>query len=66
MPRASMGWDVLPTRTVDAVMLLGSIVRGTVVRGIAKGVWEVFLEENDVTRKAKEMLKTLADTAKDI
>lgn len=61
-----MGWDVLPTRTADAVMLLGSIVRGTVVRGIAKGVWEVFLEENDVTRKAKEMLKTLADTAKDI
>lgn len=35
-----MGWDVLPTRNADAVMLLGSIVRGTVVGEIeiAKGV----------------------------
>lgn len=40
IPRASMGWDVLPTRNADAVMLLGSIVRGTVVGEIeiAKGV----------------------------
>lgn len=32
-----MGWDVLPTRNAEAVMLLGSIVRRTVVREIAKG-----------------------------
>lgn len=64
IPRASMGWDVPPTRTTDAVMLLGSIVRGIVVREIDKGVCEAFLEENDVTGKAKEMLETLADTAK--
>lgn len=40
IPRASMGWDVLPTRNADAVMLLGSIVRETVVGEIeiAKGV----------------------------
>lgn len=40
IPRASMGWDVLPTRNADAVMLLGSIVRRTVVGEIeiAKGV----------------------------
>lgn len=48
-----MGWDVLPTRNAEAVMLLGSIVRRTVVREIAKGVWEVFSggERCDKARK---------------
>lgn len=53
MPRVSMGWDVLPTRNAEAVMLLGNIVRGTVIREIAKGVWEVFSggERCDKARK---------------